>query len=412
MQEDVNVLREVIRQLRDELHRMKANNDQTGPSGAYATGWSARRSLNLLRFSLNRPMMLPHVEDDSDEEMEIVDTHGTMPDPHEETCVCSPERTNEDTDVNMEDEAFETVDKDKTEMSSARRSEVALNTENGEYTPSGFKKLPNDAVYRKQEDTCLSMQPSENSENTPDKPTYCVEDGAASDLSIVPVDVSPVLKLPTPSVSPRLDSSRKSLRTLSTLTASQSFPTKSNVITENASNAKTSNSICMNSLSNRRSCFASTEHLAATLHRGLEIIESQRVNPALRRSSFRYSCIPVVKVNVGVQTIYLDEESMDKGTGESICSRCKTKNYKEELATEDDGQNMQLVPVNGSPSNEKCKKQVPKVCQLVTGGTLTSFPFLNSYHVMFNHLSGSRKGLGWSYSERDGIRRDVCQAKF
>ncbi|KAK4404119.1 Kinesin-like protein KIN-12B [Sesamum angolense] len=37
MQDDVNVLREVIRQLRDELHRMKANNDQTGQTGAYAT---------------------------------------------------------------------------------------------------------------------------------------------------------------------------------------------------------------------------------------------------------------------------------------------------------------------------------------------------------------------------------------
>lgn len=110
MQEDVNVLREVIKQLRDELHRMKANHDQSGQTGAYANGWSARRSLNLLRFSLNRPMMLPHVDDDSDEEMEIVDTEDTMPVIHEE-CVGSPLQSCEDTDVNMEDDAFEIADK-------------------------------------------------------------------------------------------------------------------------------------------------------------------------------------------------------------------------------------------------------------------------------------------------------------
>ncbi|PSS32623.1 Kinesin-like protein [Actinidia chinensis var. chinensis] len=73
MQDDVNFLREVIRQLKDELLRMKANANQTDPNGGYSTGWNARRSLNLLKFSLNRPMTLPHVDEDSDEEMEIVD---------------------------------------------------------------------------------------------------------------------------------------------------------------------------------------------------------------------------------------------------------------------------------------------------------------------------------------------------
>ncbi|KAI3470080.1 hypothetical protein Pfo_026743 [Paulownia fortunei] len=397
MQEDVNVLREVIRQLRDELHRMKANHDQTGQNGAYATGWNARRSLNLLRFSLNRPMMLPHVEDDSDEEMEIVDTDEAMPVIPEETCVFSPEQGYEDTDVNMEDEAFETVDKDKsniishgltgrqTEMSLERKSEIALDngscgqSEDGEYTPSDFEKLPNDDLSRKPVEQSPSMQLSADAENTPEKSTNCIEDGADSDLSIVPIDVSPVLKSPTPSVSPRLNSSRKSLRTSSTVTASQSFPTQSNLKAAKASIAKPSNSICLNSFSNRKSCFASTEHLAATLHRGLEIIESQRLSPALRRSSFRFSCmpadvkaaIPVVKVDVGVQTVSHDDESMDKDTGESLCTKCKTTTCQKELINDDDDvQNMQLVPVNGSPSHDKCKNQVPKAVEKVLAGAI------------------------------------------
>lgn len=43
------------------------------PNGGYSTGWNARRSLSLLKFSLNRPMTLPHIDDEGDEEMEIVE---------------------------------------------------------------------------------------------------------------------------------------------------------------------------------------------------------------------------------------------------------------------------------------------------------------------------------------------------
>lgn len=52
---------------------MKENGNQTDPNGGYSSGWNARRSLNLLKFSLNRPMMLPYVDEDGDEEMEIVE---------------------------------------------------------------------------------------------------------------------------------------------------------------------------------------------------------------------------------------------------------------------------------------------------------------------------------------------------
>lgn len=53
---------------------MKSNGNQTDSGAGYSSGWNARRSLNLLKYSLNRPMMLPRMEDDDDdEEMEIVE---------------------------------------------------------------------------------------------------------------------------------------------------------------------------------------------------------------------------------------------------------------------------------------------------------------------------------------------------
>ncbi|KAL3635015.1 TRAFAC class myosin-kinesin ATPase superfamily [Castilleja foliolosa] len=369
MQEDVNVMREVIRQLRDELHRMKGNREQTCENGAYATGWSARRSLNLLRFSMNRPMMLPRAEDDSDEEMEIVDTDEAMP-AIPETSAFSPEQGCEDTDVNMEDEAFANVDKDKSNTISHGQSEDV------QCTPSDSGKFQNVDLSEKPVEQCPLMKLSADTENISEKSTDCIDNGEASDLSIVPIDVPPVLKSPTLSVSPILSSSRKSLRTSSVITASQTFPTQINSKAAKTSIPKPFNSMSLNSFSNRKSCFASTEHLAATLNRGLEIIESQRVSPALRRSSFRFPCmpqdvkavLPIVKVDVGVQTVNCDDESIDKDTIEPLCSKCKNTICQQELLNDVDAPNLQLVPVNGSPSHDMCNKQVPKAVIKVLAG--------------------------------------------
>ncbi|EFJ25368.1 hypothetical protein SELMODRAFT_414001 [Selaginella moellendorffii] len=69
---DSNLLREQIRQLKDELKRMKSKEKQQGVDGPYSSACNARRSYNLLRLSLALPMTVPAtVDSDSDEEMEI-----------------------------------------------------------------------------------------------------------------------------------------------------------------------------------------------------------------------------------------------------------------------------------------------------------------------------------------------------
>ncbi|KZV26325.1 Phragmoplast-associated kinesin-related protein isoform 1 [Dorcoceras hygrometricum] len=356
MQDDVNVLREVIRQLKDELHRIKTNGNQTGPNGAYATGWNARRSLNLLKFSLNRPLTLPHLDDDGDAEMEIVmeteETGGENKslDPPEIECpcsqpgvsknssvqearseiknTCSGKQGYEDLDVDMEDEAFEAVEENKTNLDI-------------------------------------------HGQNTPEKSINCVEDGVTSIPSTTPVDVLPILKSPVPSVSPRLNCSRKSLRTSSNATASQS------VTRQSKSLSKPSNSFCSKSISSRKSYFASNDQLASTLQQGIKIIESQCLSSALRRSSFRFSCIPVeaipvVKVDAGVQTMFMtDDESLENDMRELLCHACKTRNLHQGLLSdEDNGQNMQLVPATGSSSHHKLKNHVPKAVEKVLAGAI------------------------------------------
>lgn len=390
----------------EELLRMKANGYQ-----ADQAGWSVCRSLNLLKFSLNHPMNHLPVDDDGDTEMEVVEEAellGLLSEGSKENSVlgilrktfskgsslldsavlhggkdhgsCNREQASEDTDVTMEEEV----------------SEVDVEHESSTVDGAGlhnFKKLGNDSSMEPTEDESSASEmlnqgqqevigdsPSEKySEGTPDNSSKSLEGNTAcTNPSIDQRDVSPILDFPTPSVSPRANSSRKSLGT-STLNASKN-DVGDKLDTLDLSFTKPSNSICLNSLTNKRnkSCFTSTEHLAASLQRGLEIIDTHRQSTSLRRSSVRFSCrsadisalIPVAKVDVGVQTVTKDYESVNGGSM-FLCSKCKARTSLQELKdADDDGSNLQLVPVNGlqlvsetgSQSCENFQIQVPKVC--------------------------------------------------
>ncbi|KAG8064245.1 hypothetical protein GUJ93_ZPchr0004g38822 [Zizania palustris] len=86
-EEDVNMLREQIRQLKDELHRMKSGGSD-GSSGSFSTGWNARRSLHLLKMSLGRPTTFQTIHEDSgDVEMEIDENDIEKPHNHENIAI-------------------------------------------------------------------------------------------------------------------------------------------------------------------------------------------------------------------------------------------------------------------------------------------------------------------------------------
>jgi hypothetical protein len=74
---DVKLLREQIRQLKEELMKMKMNSNNLQENGTttttgFSNGWSARRSYNILRLSLGQPMTRSLVDAEPfDEKMEI-----------------------------------------------------------------------------------------------------------------------------------------------------------------------------------------------------------------------------------------------------------------------------------------------------------------------------------------------------
>ncbi|KAG7995310.1 hypothetical protein I3843_01G102900 [Carya illinoinensis] len=459
MQNDVNHLREVIRQLRDELDRYKSNRGYPIDSnGGHSAAW-IRRSLSLLKSSLSCPMTLHHVDDDGDEEMEIdeeaverlcvqvdkqiasseansridlgetktvnsdlqlVTSEDTSFD-EPECCIsgggCIKEQSSEDIDVNMEEGASEhdkimIVDcadpvKDTSCSSDANvltchnlleennRERNALDgdsywqpSEGNNILSSSVSKLLNKESPRKNvmdnsssvtghlNEVSAGISSADAPNDFSNGSVNCV---SPPSLSVVQSDVSPILKSPAPSVSPRIATSRKSLRTSSMLTASQKDLQDDSMLVPEAAHISfkksTRSSINTMSTEKSKSFISPTEHLAASIRHGLEIIDSHRQSSALRRSAFRFSFKPaeskpislVDKVDAGVQTFpgdMLEEDSV-----EFMCTSCKNRMHLG-VKEADDGSNLQLVPVDSAECAEKLKKQVTKAVEKVLAGAI------------------------------------------
>lgn len=122
-----------------------------------------------------------------------------------------------------------------------------------------------------------------------------------------------------------------------------------------------------------KNVMTTTEHLAASLHRGLEIIDSHRQSSAFRRSAFRLSFRPadlkqvllVEKVNVGVQTS-LDDGISEEDPVSFLCNKCKNR-AQLDIKEANENSRLQLVPVDGSESADK-SKLVPKVSIMASSG--------------------------------------------
>ncbi|KAF5194421.1 Kinesin, partial [Thalictrum thalictroides] len=444
-QDDVNVLREVIRQLKDELLRMKENGNPSNLNGGYTTSWNARRSLNLLKMSLNRPMSLPHVDEDSDEEMEIdedavemLSVQVGLQSTGRKEDIVSVDNTqqhdfrihkpsaSEESDVNMEDCQFKVISEDVEKCSKVAditglkrsfpddRSDLPSQVENNEnqrhLTHSSVDSLTASALEEPINDnlviSCESLSRKPEVQSAEPNISESVDHGSEldrgselavpqnslasspnsvlpSELRITSTEVSPILKSPTLSVSPRVNSSRKSLKTSSMLSASQKDLAEGKNSEEDEirlSFAHPSKSNSSKGLSSRTSkaCHASTEHLAESLHRGLQIIDNLRQSSAVRRSSFRFSyrpvdvkpVMPIEKVDVAVQTLPEEYGESEEDSSGHLCDECKGKIEHNEVKEPNENPEMQLVAIDDPKSSDKLKKQVPKAVEKVLAGAI------------------------------------------
>ncbi|KAJ1381849.1 P-loop containing nucleoside triphosphate hydrolase [Sesbania bispinosa] len=206
-----------------------------------------------------------------------------------------------------------------------------------------------------------------------DSPSATVNCVSPAGLNIVKNDLSPLLKSPTPSVSPRISTSRKSLRTSSGLS-----PSVNDLHVESDLGIKTGNQKSSSTVFSSQKApnfLTKTENLAASIRHGLEIIDSHQRNASLRQSSYRFSLrpresrliFPAVKVDVGVQTFI--DDTVEEDSVLFTCSNCKNR-AQLDVNEIDNTSNLQLVPVDCPDSVDKPKKLVLKAVEKVLAGSI------------------------------------------
>ncbi|ESQ56240.1 hypothetical protein EUTSA_v10024229mg [Eutrema salsugineum] len=439
MQDDVNFLRGVIRQLKDELQRMKDDgNNPSNPNVAYSSAWNARRSLSILRsFGLGHPRTLPHEDDDGDIEMEIDEAaverlcvqvglqsssaskdmnrvesirtslqtreEGTYNKSHPKSSdgQSTEKRSPEDTDVAMEDACSQSENHEPETVVNVRTDTETGITADQIKTP--LQTLDHDSNLQPLSINDALCSPLNETEDVPSCPDLVPEDGASANalradgvndpehlvnsaspsLCVGPVGTAPVLKSPTQSVSPTIRNSRKSLRTSEMSTASQKDTEGDKLVMDPADPSPAISKMMMNNCSSAVSTQKSkvfpvrTERLAASLHKGIKLLESYSQSTAQRRSTFRFSFKApdskpstfISKADVGVQTFPEADTTSEENTKEFLCSKCKCRE-KFDVQQMGDVPNLQLVPVDNPELTEKSKSQVPKAVERVLAGSI------------------------------------------
>ncbi|KAJ7533748.1 hypothetical protein O6H91_13G062700 [Diphasiastrum complanatum] len=448
---DANLLREQIRQLKDELMRMKSMDNQQAGSGAYSNGWNARRSYNLLRFSLNCPMTLPTVDSDTDEEMEI--DEDVVESQHVESAK-PPLNIDKTRDVSgpiyiggvektQKISAAGIVDNGTTTTLNVEHEEGSERTRVGalEASQDSFFDCQDDLVSsglnsigEKPESSGLEIDIPEQIANL-ESPTLCAsprvnEDRnrsctsrssfAAEDVSLqtwaskaLPsqstelkiaqdadaannnddLDLAPKLKSPTPSISPELldNKKRSSVSTLPLIIEGSSLQTLSSsrlhypVINSTPSQESNGMSVVpmhvhatrgsTRNLAMVRSSKVLTSHtdrLAASLHRGLEIIENHQKTsiPEVQQSWMRFSfqnqeLMLKKQVDKSVQTS--PPKLLDTATSPVCVSDCSHPSN-----VEMSGENDQLR--TASQSADKTQWQLVAISEPKTPKTPTGTP--------------------------------------
>ncbi|KAA3486862.1 kinesin-like protein KIN12B isoform X4 [Gossypium australe] len=381
-EDDVNGLSDQIRQLKEELIRAKSDAySSVGSKSGYFKGWNARESLNQLRISLNRSLILPRIDNEYEEEINIG-----------EEDVKELRQQLDYLDSSCETNLRDPSDKRGSIQSSVKEScETDLLSEDDIHCP---KETEIEEIEEVELPPMSSPEPADDLLVT-SKTLKAVDPSIRNSISISPHRRSSILEEPTLSESPKIANNlRKSMAVPSALLASQKNVSESSESEVLRQSLQYSDHI-RSSLRTSKTFSGPTESLAASLQRGLQIIDQHQHSSVPNRSSVAFSFEHLMlkpspeadKANASVQTLPNDKPSPDGSSTPLFCSSCQRKfdnNHPDEvqdslktwIVTVDnqqrDGGNTvcsRLALVEEASKKEKtlesvCKEQAAKIEQL------------------------------------------------
>ncbi|CAL4943094.1 unnamed protein product [Urochloa decumbens] len=360
-EDDVNGLSDQIRQLKDELIRTKSGDTTTCKAG-YFSAQNARESLHNLRLSLNRSLILPHIEVNSEEEMDV-DEEDVQELRDQITKLHSSSETFDDfMDAESGDDNTPYAKGNLQNLQTSEDDDLPNLDDFGGPLQEEHKEVTNtNAGEDLVSDRKSSLSVSASSSLSPMKGlqeeykevanTNAGEDLVSDRKSSLSISASPSL---SPMQDPTLCSSPKiHNKARKSITSPGLSPSKLRV---SESPADKNVEVCRNSAvrsSLQSSKLSPTDSLAASLQRGLHIIEYHQQNPAPRRSfvglSFDHFAMNPCQSIANVSTAVT---ALPEGPGTTLCSSCKKPMSANEKQTEDINSSKQLVLALGATSNE------------------------------------------------------------
>ncbi|KVH99197.1 Kinesin, motor domain-containing protein [Cynara cardunculus var. scolymus] len=278
-EDDVNDLSDQIRELKEELIRAKSDASYSIGSNTNYKGGSVRQSLNQLRVSLNRSLILPQIDNNDVKEELHIDEHDVR-------------------DLRLQlDMLHSSCDEEFQETSESTRF----------FSMGGCDDLASEQYASCQEE-------SENEEIISEEPEMDL--GNPKVINISAGRPSDVFNGPTLSESPKIGNAiRKSMALPSNIVDSLKFSS-----TVPQESQKISDQI-RSSLRSSKMFGGPTESLAASLQRGLDIIDNHQRSSVLNKSlvALSFEHLATKTNDASVQT------STDESPNSYICSTCHKK---------------------------------------------------------------------------------------
>ncbi|KAJ7960866.1 Kinesin-like protein [Quillaja saponaria] len=354
-EDDVNDLSDQIRQLKEELIRAKSNvHNSVGSKSGYFQGQKVRDSLNQLRVSLNRSLLLPHIDNDTDEEVNVDEDDvrklfQQIDDLH--SCEKNPR------DIS--------VIQDSSQISSAEEScEI-----DSHMTDSGEIETEEECPVK-----TLNKLPHEDHVALADNTSKALNSAFRNSISIC--CQSPILEGPLLSESPKIGNiQRKSIVISSSFLGSQNNVSDSPNFNKDVSRQSLrSSEHIRSSLQSSKIFPGPTESLAASLQRGLQIIDYHQRNSASIKSSASFSFEHLSpSLDGGPHTLLCAScqqkipRSNSTGLEDSLKARTLAVEEAENL-TDEVSKNLEILVTKASKREKEletvCKEQAVKIEQL------------------------------------------------
>ncbi|KAJ8754825.1 hypothetical protein K2173_015337 [Erythroxylum novogranatense] len=329
-EDDVNNLSDQIRQLKEELIRAKSNVRNTS-TNRYFNEQNVRESLNHLSVSLNRSLMLPN-------------------------------RDNDDNEVDVDENDVKELHQHLDKLCGSSENSMADNRDSVHFT-SVNQSFETGLMS---EDEVTGPDDSETINSLKQEESVEFQDDFSSDFKTSRT-IDAAIQEPILSESPKISKTRKSLVANLSFLSSQTNVSKSSIKSEELkAQALPSLHSSSEALSNP------TDSLAASLHRGLQIIDYHHHNSTLDRSSVSFSFehltlkpSPEVERGLALQELEKEMSSSDKGSANMLCASCQQKLNESSVEDGNSSQPMTLVAKDGDKSLREARKreqELEKAC--------------------------------------------------